>query len=93
MEDIVHVLAMDSWRVIITDHCQQRMEQRGVTYTEVLRCLQRGLILDEPSFDNEHNMFKFRMSEPQPRDIACVVVAVKPSPEPGELFAVTVWEV
>jgi hypothetical protein len=33
------------------------------------------------------------MCEQPPRDIVCVVAAVKPVPDPGEMIAITVWEV
>ncbi|AHF70148.1 hypothetical protein PCH70_49950 [Pseudomonas cichorii JBC1] len=36
---------------------------------------------------------EFRMSEPPPRDVVCVVVAIKPEPEPSQLFTITVWEI
>lgn len=93
LEDLVHVLARNSSKVVITLHCQERMVQRGVSAIEVLRCLQRGRVLDEPIYNQKNKHFVFKMSEPAPRDVVCVVAAVEPNPEPGKLFAVTVWEV
>jgi len=93
LEDLVHVLARDSSKVIFTVHCLERMQQRGVSTIEVLRCVSRGSITKGPTYSAKHGSYEFRMSEPHPRDIVCVVVAVKPVVKPGELFAVTVWEV
>lgn len=93
LEDLVHVLARDSSKVVITLHCQERMAERGVSAIEVLRCLQRGSILKSPIYNIKKKNFEFRMSEPAPRDVVCVVAAIDPSPEPDKLFAVTVWEV
>lgn len=93
LENLVHVLARDSSKVIITIHCHERMVQRGVSAIEVLRCLQRGRIVDEPTYNQKNKHFVFSMSEPSPRDIVRVVAAVEPNPEPGKLFAVTVWEI
>lgn len=93
LEDLVHVLARDSAKVVFTEHCLERMRQRGVSTIEVLRCLQRGSIIRGPNYSKDHKSFEFRMSEPPPRDIICVVVAVKPTPAPNMLFTITVWEV
>lgn len=92
LEDLVHVLARDSSKVVFREHCLERMNERGVTAVEALRCLRRGLIIKGPTYVKKHRNYEFRMCEPPPRDIVCMVVAVNPSPEPGELFAITVWE-
>jgi len=93
LEDLVHVLARDSAKVVFTEHCLERMAQRGVSTIEVLRCLQRGQVIRGPEYSKDHKNFEFRMSEPYPRDVVCVVVAVKPDPAPNQLFTITVWEV
>lgn len=93
LEELVHVLAKDSSRVIFTEHCLQRMGQRGVSTIEVLRCLQRGSIVRGPSYSAEHKSFEFRMNEPAPRNVVCIVAAVEPVVAPGQLFAITVWEI
>lgn len=93
LEDLVHVLARDSNKVVFREHCMERLYERGVTLTEALRCLRRGAIVRGPTYSIKHKNFEFRMSESPPRDIVCMVVAVNPNPEPGELFAITVWEV
>lgn len=93
LEDLVHVLAQDSSRVIFKEHCLDRLAQRGVTAMEAIRCLRRGQIIRGPTYVQKHKTFEFRMSEPPPRDIVCMVVSVDPVPEPGKLYAITVWEV
>lgn len=93
LEAFVHALARDSARVIFTGHCLQRMEQREISTAEVMNCLRRGSIVRKPLYSEEHQSFEFRMSEPAPRDSVCVVAAVKPVAAPGELFAITVWEI
>lgn len=93
LEDLVHVLARDSSKVVFREHCLERLNERGVTAIEALRCLRRGSIIRGPTYSKKHRNFEFRMSELPPRDIVCMVVAVNPSPEPGEIFAITVWEV
>ena len=93
LEGLVHTLAKDTARVVFTLHCQERMAQRGVSAIEVLRCLQRGVILRDPVFNQAKQNYQLRMSEPAPRDVVCVVAAISPTPEPEKLFAITVWEV
>lgn len=93
LEVLVHNLAQNSARVIFTGHCLERLVERGVTTGEALRCLKRGRITSGPDYDAEHKTFKFRMSEAPPRDVVCIVAAVEPDPVPGELFAITVWDI
>lgn len=93
LEDLVHALAQDSAKVIFTDHCLERMAERGVSTIEVMRCLTRGSIVRGPAYSHDHKNIEFRMSEPHPRDIVCVVVAVNPEPEPNQLLTITVWEI
>lgn len=93
LEDHVHDVAIESKNVVITDHCDLRMEERGITWTEALRCLRRGLILEDPTYNAEHNTWEFRMAEPPPRDIVCLVAAVCLDPIAREVIAITVYEV
>jgi hypothetical protein len=93
LEDLVHALAKDSAKVVITMHCQERMAQRGISAIEVLRCLRRGLIQRKPIYNKAKCSYELRMSEPAPRDVICVVAAINPTPPPDKLFAVTVWEI
>lgn len=93
LEGIVHALARDSEKVIFTDHFLQRLDERGVTAGEALRCLQRGVIIAGPDWSAKHKNYEFRIREPWPRDIVCVVASVKPVSNPDEVVAVTVWEV
>ena len=93
LEELVHALAKDSAKVVITMHCQERMVQRGISAIEVIRCLRRGSILRPPIYNKVKRSYEFRMSEPAPRDVICVIAAINPIPEPDKLFAVTVWEV
>ncbi|MFJ4142008.1 hypothetical protein [Pseudomonas sp. NPDC089734] len=69
------------------------MVERGVSTIEVIRCLARGSIVRGPTYNHQHKNIEFRMSEPSPRDIVCVVVAVNPEPEPSQLVTITVWEI
>lgn len=93
LEAFAHALAKDSARVIFTEHCLQRMEQREISTAEVMNCLRRGRIARDPVYKEAHQSFEFRMSGSAPRDVICVVAAVKPVAAPGELFAITVWEI
>ena len=93
LENLVHTIARDSERVVFTTHFLERMELRGVTAGEALRCLQRGSIVEGPTYNPAHKSYEFRIIEPWPRNVVCVVAAVKPVADPGEVVAVTVWEV
>jgi len=53
---IIRDAAQDSSRVYITVHAESRMEDRGITLTQVLRVLRTGTIydgpVDNPLYDN-----------------------------------------
>lgn len=93
LEERVHRLAQDSRNVVITDHCDLRMEERGITWTEAIRCLRRGLIVGQPQHNPKFNTWEFKMQEAPPRDVVCLVAAVCLDPASREVIAITVYEV
>ena len=48
---LVRELAAESGNVGLTHHCRERMRERGVTFRQVLNCLQRGVIVGGPAVD------------------------------------------
>lgn len=44
-------LAEDSANVIVTHHAQERMDERGITWRQVVRCLAKGTITEGPAPD------------------------------------------
>lgn len=48
-------IASDSSRVIFTHHALQRMQQRKVSTTQVLACLQRGIVAEPVALDLHGN--------------------------------------
>lgn len=79
--------------ILITKHCELRMEERGVTRREIWTCLRRGNVCSDPGFNPDYGSWEFKFQEPAPRNIVCVVLAVQ-FDEAGEaLFALTVYEV
>ncbi len=45
----INLKARDSGNVILTHHALQRMEQRGITFAEVLTILRKGSVTTNPS--------------------------------------------
>lgn len=93
LEAVVHERALDSKNIDFTFHCLIRLEERDVTTIEAIRCLRRGHIVGDVEYSEEHNTWKFRIQEPPPRDIVCLVAAVSLDPASREVTAITVWEV
>lgn len=79
--------------VIITKHCELRMDERGITRRETWTCLRRGCVCSEPTFNADYGTWEFKFQEPPPRDIICVVVAVQLDPVSNTIYALTVYEV
>ncbi len=46
---IIKEIAVNTERVIITDHVRLRMKQRRITTAQVLDCLRKGLVREEPN--------------------------------------------
>lgn len=93
LEAIVHARAIDTSNIDFTFHCLSRLEQRGVTTIEAIRCLRRGRITGQMEYDNQHNTWKFRIQEAPPRDIVCLVAAISLDTASRDVTAITVWEI
>lgn len=46
--EILRAVSKDSSRVFFTDHADRQMAKRKIGRTQVLRCLQRGRIVENP---------------------------------------------
>jgi len=79
--------------VIITKHCELRMEERGITRRETWTCLRRGSVCSSPEYNPDFGTWEFKFQEPPPRDVVCVVVAVQLDPTNNTIYALTVYEV
>lgn len=44
----IRALALDTESIILTDHAQQRMEQRGIVMRDLLRILRTGYVDEAP---------------------------------------------
>lgn len=53
--DLLRESAKDSARVFFTQHAEVRMRERGITRTQVLRCLAHGRVVEGPSRDVKGN--------------------------------------
>lgn len=93
LEAVVHARAIESSNIDFTLHCLERLQQRGVTTIEAVRCLRRGRIIGGVEHNSTHNTWKFRIQEQAPRDIVCLVAAVSLDSASREVIAITVWEI
>ena len=48
---LVHEIAQDSSRVILTTHAKRRMRERRITLPQVISCLLKGQLTEDPSMD------------------------------------------
>lgn len=49
--EIIRECAETTWRVAVTRHAHQRMEERGVTMHQVMECLEKGELTQAPEKD------------------------------------------
>ncbi len=52
---LLRKIARDSASIIFTAHARQRMRQRYVTPTQIIACLQRGIVSEPVSLDLHGN--------------------------------------
>lgn len=79
--------------VIVTKHCELRMEEREISRREIWTCLRRGIVVGEPTYNPEYGTWEFKFQEPAPRDIICVVLAAELEPTTDSVITLTVYEV
>lgn len=68
--------AEDSARVIITGHAAQRMKQRKVSFAQVLKCLQKGIVI-EPAALDQYGAWKATVGSKVAGDDIRVAVAIE----------------
>jgi hypothetical protein len=87
------VVTQSADNVLVTKHCELRMDERGITRREMWTCLRRGIVVGEPTYNPDYGTWEFKFQEPAPRDIVCVVVAAELAPTNNSVITLTVYEV
>ena len=87
----LRAIAVDSHRVVLTDHAKQRMKQRRITLRQVLECLRRGRI-DEPAHVTIHGDWKATLEHQYAGDVVRVAVAIEKQDDGDLAVVVTVME-
>lgn len=88
---VVAEIAKDSANVFFTHHAEARMTQRGITRTQVLRCLTHGRITEGPYRDS-NGSWKLTMNAASADDVITVVAALDWRESRGNYaIIVTTW--
>lgn len=85
---MVRSLSADSSKVILSVHAEERMEERGVTWPQVLSVLRKGHASKRPNLDREHNSWECLMSNTTAGEMISVKVAILQN---QELIVITVF--
>lgn len=88
---IIRQLAADSGRVAISNHALQRMRKRGITRTEVGRCLRNGQQQGE-AIVNDHGNWQVEISH-RVAGRRVVVQAVLLENGDQRVLVVTTWRI
>lgn len=56
IEATVRRLALDSAKVFMTKHAEDRLADRSLTMTQVYKCLQHGEVIEGPVLDSEQQL-------------------------------------
>jgi hypothetical protein len=55
------ILSANDGSIIWTFHSLERMQDRGISNTQVLHCLEKGTLAEPPAFNNAKGNWKFTM--------------------------------
>lgn len=83
-------LAADSSRVFFTAHAEERMRERIITRTQVLRCLRHGSITEGPARD-PHGKWVVRMEVLSAGDVLRVVAALDNDGDGNLVLVITTY--
>ena len=86
---VIRQKAVASENVIITDHAQKRMSERGFTLDDVLAILRKGSIYSPPH-KNEQNEWQADMERRMPGGRDAVAVTVVPQ-GPRLIIRTVMW--
>lgn len=86
---IVNERAVDTGRVVLTFHAQERMEERGIVSDEVYRILRTGSVF-APPIRNEQGDWQVEVEKRMPggRDVAVVTVVPR---DDGLVVRTVMW--
>ena len=87
---IVRRLAVDSDNVFIVPHARQNMRRRHITRTQVMACLQRGVI-DESAHVNIRGNWKCTLCHHHAGDLVKVVAVIEKDTNGDWIAVVTVF--
>lgn len=88
---IIKVIAAESDKVFFTIHAEERMEQRGITRTQVLRCLKSGKINEGPA-RNTKGDWEFRMDIFSAGEVINVVAALAHNRQGNRIVIITTYK-
>lgn len=86
--EIIKQLVADSCNVVIVDECSKGAWQQTVASRQIYRCLEAGVVLNDPKFSEETGCWECRMGRfAAGQDI---VVTVMISRDRSELYVINV---
>lgn len=87
---IISGIAKRSDRVFFTNHAEERMTERGITRSQVFRCLKSGAITEGPSRD-AHSNWEFRVDSFAAGTDIAVVAALEYDQQGNRIIVITTF--
>ncbi len=87
---LIREIAQDSDRVKFVSHAKARMNERGITDMQVLRCLRRGRIIEGPSRSTKGN-WEMRMEALSAGDVVTAAIALDHDEDGNMIIVITVF--
>ncbi len=88
---LVNEIAENSENVFFTKHARVRMKERRITSTQVLECLKKGSVIEEPVFDAGYDSWEIKFECLVSGDVVRVVAALKKEKK-GYVVVVTTYK-
>ena len=87
---LIREISADSCKVFYTQHAEKRMNQRKITRTQVMRCLQKGSITEGPARGTRGN-WELKMEVYSAGDPVAVVAALENDGEGNYILVITTY--
>jgi len=85
------IVEADDGRVFFRTHADERMAQRGITRTQVYRCLKCGRFVEEPCRSDRYGNWEMKLEVVSAGDIVSVVAALDYDEDRNIIIVITTF--
>jgi len=87
--EVVREIAKDSGRVVMLPHARKRMSERKISLTQILRCLEKGAVVEGPARSANGN-WELKLEDCYAGEVIQVVLALDNDKAGNKILVITV---